>query len=150
MVIYLGADHGGFNLKETLKEYLKGKGYEVVDCGAATYDESDDYPDFAAAVALRVKSDPERGRGVLICKSGAGMDMAANRFRHVRAFIGFSADQVFDARHDDDANVLCLAASFISEPDARQMVDAFLQTPFEREERFLRRLDKIAQIEDQQ
>ena len=148
MVIYFGADHRGFSLKENLKASLKDQGYEVVDCGAAAYDEADDFPDFAAAVARNISSDPERGRGILVCGSGGGVTVAANKFRHVRACVGFATDQVFDMRHDEDLNVLCLASDYVNEIEAQKLVRVFLETPFDKEERFLRRLGKIGQIED--
>ena len=79
MTIYIGADHGGFNLKEYLKGILKNDGYDVVDCGASERVEGDDYPDFAAAVAEKVSRAPDQSRGILICRSGFGMDIAANK-----------------------------------------------------------------------
>ncbi len=147
MVIYLGADHRGFNLKEALKSFLRDEGYEVHDMGASDYNKDDDYVDFAVQVAGAVARDSEHGRGILICGSGTGMDIAANKFRGVRATLGAMADQVFSARHDDNANVLALAADFMSELEAKKMVKVFLQTPFGDEERYRRRLEKIANIE---
>jgi ribose 5-phosphate isomerase B len=146
MVIYFGADHRGFALKQKLIPALKEKGYEVVDMGAAEVIEGDDYVDYAKLVAERVSADPE-SRGVLICGSGAGMSIAANKLRRVRASLGMSNDEVFDARHDDDLNVLCLASEFVSEEDAKSMVNVFLSTPFSAEERYVRRLNKISELE---
>jgi len=149
MVIYLGADHRGFNLKELLKSYLKEEGYEVVDLGNSEYKEDDNYPDFGAAVAAKVSLDPPQSRGILLCGSGVGMDIVANKFRNVRSALAISADQIYDARHDDDVNVLCIAADFTSEIDAKKIVEVFLKTPFAKEERFRERLEKISQIENQ-
>jgi ribose 5-phosphate isomerase B len=149
MVIYFGADHRGFKLKETLKDFLHGQGYEVADLGAATYEQGDDYPDFAAAVAKKVSAEPEGDRGILICGSGIGMDVVANKFRGVRAAVAISADQIYSARHDDNANVLSLASDFISEEDAKKIAGVFVATPFSGEERHRRRLNKISQIESQ-
>jgi ribose 5-phosphate isomerase B len=146
MVIYFGADHRGFELKQKLIPALKEKGYEVVDMGASEVIEGDDYVDYAKLVAERVSTDPE-SRGVLICGSGAGMSIAANKLRRVRASLGMSNDEVFDARHDDDLNVLCLASEFVSEEDAKSMVNVFLSTPFSAEERYVRRLNKISELE---
>jgi ribose 5-phosphate isomerase B len=148
MVIYLGADHRGFELKEMIKRFLRDEGYEVADMGNTQKVEGDDYVDFARAVAEKVSRDPVKARGILFCGSGAGMDIAANKFRRVRSVLGFSADQVFDARHDDDVNVLSLAVDFVSENDAKNMVRVFLGTPFGGEERFRRRLEKISDIEN--
>ena len=148
MVIYLGADHRGYNLKGAINDFLHDKGYEVVDVGSNSYDEKDDYPDFAAAVGKKVSSDPERSRGILICGSGVGVDVAANKFKNVRSALGITSDQIYDARHDDDVNVLSLAADYMSPDDANKIVQVFLSTPFSGEERFSRRIEKISQIEN--
>src|SRR3989304_7052651 len=110
MLIFIGSDHRGFRLKEILKQFLAREGYEVVDKGNAVYDEKDDYPDFAKEVAGGVNADPGLRRGILICGSGVGVDVVANRFPRVRSGLAISSDQVFAARHDDDINVLSLAA----------------------------------------
>ena len=148
MTIYLGSDHGGFNLKEYLKNVLKNDGYDVVDCGPTARVEGDDYPDYAAPVAKQVSLAPDQSRGILICRSGFGMDIAANKFRNVRAGLAMSSDQAFQGRHDDDINVLCLAADFIDQSAAMNVVKAFLSTEFAKEERYARRLQKIADIEE--
>jgi len=147
MIIYIGADHRGFKLKETLKNFLHGEGYEVADLGAASFEQGDDYPDFAAAVGKKVSAEPERDRGILVCGSGVGMDVVANKFPGVRSAVAISADQIYAARHDDDVNVLCLAADFISDEDAQKIVEVFMATPFSGEERHKRRLEKISRIE---
>lgn len=147
MIIYIGADHRGYALKEELKAFLSGQAYTVEDKGNTAFDPLDDYPDFAAAVAREVSASPEGSRGILICHSGAGVDFVANKFPNVRSVLGFSADQVFDARHDDDVNILSLASDFIESTEAKKIVKVFLSTPFAREERFLRRLEKVARIE---
>jgi ribose 5-phosphate isomerase B len=147
MTIYLGADHGGFDLKEKIKAQLLNEAYDVVDCGATSLVPDDDYPDFAKAVGEAVGKNPEMDRGVLICRSGFGMDIAANKFPGIRAALPMSPDHAYQARHDDDANILVLPADFIEEPMALQILSTFLSTPFEREERFRRRLEKIARTE---
>ncbi|MBU6500713.1 MAG: RpiB/LacA/LacB family sugar-phosphate isomerase [Patescibacteria group bacterium] len=149
MLIYIGADHRGFKFKERLKAILHDQGYEVTDVGNEIYDEKDDYPDFAAEVGRRVSAESGGNRGVLICGSGAGVDIVANKFHDVRSVLGISTDQVFDARHDDDVNVLSLSADFTSEADAEKMVRVFLDTPFSGEERHKRRLKKIAAADNQ-
>jgi ribose 5-phosphate isomerase B len=149
MTIYLGADHRGFDLKEKLKQMLAGEGYDIVDCGATTLVPDDDYPDYARAVAEAVgkKFGDGGDRGILICGSGFGMDIAANKFRAVRAVLPMSPDHAYQARHDDDANVLALAADFTDEVTAEKIVKTFLSTPFAKEERYRRRLEKIAKSE---
>ncbi|MDO8537028.1 MAG: RpiB/LacA/LacB family sugar-phosphate isomerase [bacterium] len=148
MTIYLGADHRGFKLKEHIKKFLLGKGYQAVDLGASQYAETDDYPDYAQAVARKVAEDTEAGRGILICGSGVGVDIVANKFRGVHSAVAISPDQVYAGRHDDGANVLSLAADFIDEEEALKMVQIFLVTPFGTEPRYKRRLDKIIEIEN--
>ncbi len=150
MIIYIGADHRGFKLKEFIRDFLKNKGYEVVDLGNANYDQNDDYVDFAKEVAKRVGIDSNNSRGILVCGSGVGMDVTANKFRKVRSVLAISSDHVYEARHDDNANVLSIAANFTNESDAQKIVGTFLETSFGKEERYQRRLDKIAQIENEQ
>jgi ribose 5-phosphate isomerase B len=147
MVIYLGADHGGFALKEKLKAVLKQDGYDPADLGAATYRDGDDYPDFAIPVAEKVSVAPDEARGILICRSGFGMDIVANKFPGVRAALPLSPDHIYQGRHDDDVNVLCLAADFIDDATAQNIMKVFISTPFAGDERYARRLKKIAEAE---
>jgi len=147
MVIYIGADHRGFTLKEMLKKFLKDQAYQVVDFGNEKLDENDDYFDFAFAVAKEVSKDPSFGKGILICGSGVGMDVTANKFRNVRASLCFSPDQAMAARSDDDANILILPADFIDEEMAKRIVAVWLQTKFDGKENHLRRIKKIENLE---
>ncbi len=147
MVIYIGADHRGFELKESLKKYLIEGAYEVEDI-APNFSDGDDYPDIAKAVAVKVSRNLEQSMGIIICASGSGVDIVANKFKRIRSVLGISPDQVFDARHDDNVNVLSLAADFTDPGIARNMVKIFLETKFdEKEERFRRRLAKLLEIE---
>lgn len=149
MVIYLGADHNGVALQDRIRSFLKEQGYEVVDTNPAIADPQDDYPDSAAAVAGKISQDPGGSRGIVICGSGAGVTVVANKFRGALATLGFSADQVYSARHDDNVNILAVAAKFTREDDVMKMVRTFLDTSFDTtQERYRRRLDKIAAIED--
>ncbi len=147
MTIYIGADHGGFNLKEYLKAALANEAYTVVDCGAAMVVPDDDYPDYALIVAKKVSADPMQNRGILICRSGFGMDITANKVDGVRSALAMSPDHAYQARHDSDANVLALAADFLDEPTALKIVKVFLGTPFAKEEKYARRLEKVRAIE---
>jgi ribose 5-phosphate isomerase B len=147
MIIYIGADHRGFYLKETLKQALRIDGYELIDLGNAESDGGDDYLDFASAVAEKVAGTGEEVRGIVICGSGIGVDVVANKFSGVRSALAISADQIRAGRQDDDVNVLSLAADFIKPEDALNIARVFISTPFKKEERFSRRLGKIAQIE---
>ncbi len=149
MIIYIGSDHGGFDLKEHLKEVLKNLAYEVADMGPAVKVPSDDYVDYAKAVAEKISLAPETDRGILICRSGFGMDIAANKFNHVRAALASTPDEMFQGRHDDNVNVLCLAADFVDAATAEKIVKVFLSTPFATEDRYARRLAKIDKIESE-
>ncbi len=146
MKIYLGADHRGFELKEHLKLWLIEEEYEVVDCGNVKYDPEDDFTDFSFAVAEKVQQDPQ-SRGIVICGSGAGVNIAANKVKGIRASTGINADEVRYARKHDDLNVLAISAEYSDFEQAKKMIIIFLTTPFQPEEKYVRRLDKIKQYE---
>jgi len=145
MTIYIGADHRGFHLKEILKIFLKEIGYEVVDFGNDHYDENDDYPDFVLPVAKKVAENPEQNRGIVLGASGQGEAIAANKVKGIRAavFYGGPEEIIKLSREHNNANILSLGASFLSEEQARQTVRVWLETPFSGEERHKRRLEKI-------
>jgi len=147
MLIYIGADHRGFKLKEFLKKYLEEAGYEVHDLGNSKHDIDDDYPDFAMKVAKEVSLNPGGARGILACGSGIGVDVVANKYRNVRSALASTPDQAASSRRDDDANVLSLAADFLTEREAEKIVSTWLQTDFSEEKRHRRRLEKIEKIE---
>ena len=147
MLIYIGADHKGYALKEAIKNNLAQQGYQPQDVGNTENDPNDDYPKFAAAGGRSVQDSPTEARGIAICGSGAGADIVVNKFQGVRSVLGFSTDQVFDARRDDDVNVLALPASFVDEETANRIVKVFLTTPFSGEERHKRRITEITEIE---
>ncbi len=147
MIVYIGADHNGFAFKKELIPFIRDKGYEVIDMGNAEEDPDDDYPKFARAVAEKVSADYERARGVLVCGSGVGMDIVANKTYWVRSALVMNPDQAFDSRHDDDANVLVLPAHYIRLEDAKKIVSTWLETPFSGEPRHERRLQEIYHLE---
>ena len=142
MKIALGADHAGFALKEKLKAKLAAEGHEVEDAGTHS-GESTDYPDYAFDVAGRVARG-EAERGVLVCSSGIGMSIAANKVHGIRAAAAASVDQARLSRAHNDANVLALGASFLDQDEAGKMVDVFLSTGFDGG-RHARRVGKITQ-----
>lgn len=146
-MIYLGADHRGYKLKEKLKDYLSALGRELEDMGAHKYDEDDDYPDFAKPVAEKVAKDPENNHGILLCGSGIGMDIVANRYKGVRCALVSTVDLAAHARRNDNCNVLSLAADILEEKKMKKMVKTFLETEFSEEEKYVRRLGKIEEIE---
>lgn len=144
--IYLGADHRGFELKEGLKEWLKADGYQVVDCGNENLDKDDDYVDFSLEVAKRVQGDDE-SLGVVLCGSGVGVAVAANKVAGIRAGQALNEEQVAHARANDQINVLSLAADHLKLAEAKKMVHSFISTSVSDKERHLRRLAKIAAYE---
>ena len=146
MKIAIGADHAGFALKERLSGKLKEAGHEVVDFGTDST-ESTDYPDFAAAVGRAVTSQ-ECERGLLVCSSGVGMSIAANKIPGVRAALGVNADEVSYTRRHNDANVLAIGAKYTDEKLATELVETFLSTEFEGG-RHARRIEKINQLEQE-
>lgn len=146
MKIYIGADHRGFSLKEKVSKWLYEAGYEFYDVGANHFDPEDDNPLFAQEVGSLVSKD-KNSRGVLICGSGVGMDITANKFDGVRASIGFKVDQVKAGRNDDDMNILVIAADFMKEEEVKKMVKVFLETDFDKKKRHKRRLEQIKRIE---
>ena len=142
-MIFIGADHRGFELKAKIAKWLAGRGYEFEDLGAYERDTSDDYVDYAIAVGERVGA----GRGIVICGSGVGADIAANKVEGVRCGLGWEADQVYAARKDDNINVLALASDNIEEEKALRLVETFLETEFVQTDRYLRRIEKISRFE---
>lgn len=147
-MIYLGADHRGFKLKEELKKHLIEEGHEVEDLGAFEYKKDDDYPDFAAAVAVKVAENPGAYRGILICGSGHGVDIVANKYENIRAALCFNRQVAAQSREHEDANVLVLASDWLDSADAKDIVIVWLGKSFSGEERHIRRLNKIREIEE--
>lgn len=147
MRVVIGADHAGFALKEALKEYLGEQGFEIVDVGAHEYDGSDDYPDFSEAVGRAVVAG-EAPRGILVCGSGVGACIAANKIKGVRACLCHDIYSATQGVEHDDMNVLCLGGLIVGEALARKLVDGFLGATFIGEGRFQRRLEKVLALEE--
>lgn len=154
MKVYLATDHAGFELKESIKSYLIEKSLEVEDCGAFEKNPDDDYPDFISKAAKKVSQDetpasPAGGsKAIVFGKSGAGECIVANKIKNIRAVVGFNLDNVRLSKTHNDANVLCLGSQFISESLAKEMIDIFLNTEFSNEDRHIRRINKISEIEN--
>lgn len=148
-MIYIGADHRGYQLKEDLKKYLESLNHQYEDIGPFSYDLNDDFVDFAIGVASKVGLEPNEHQGILICRNGAGMDFAANKLINIRATVGFNVEQVRLARNDDNINIISLPSDFITIEQAKAIVEIFLKTKFEGHERQLRRLEKIKLLEKQ-
>ena len=148
MKIFIDSDHNGYALKHYLVDYLRRSGYEVYDVGPDTRDPNDDYPIVASRVvsALRTDHNPQN-KGILICGSGQGVCIAANRFKGIRASLCWSNREAIAARNDDDCNVLCLPAHMLSEDKARSVVHTWLSTPFAGAPRFKRRIDQLDELD---
>lgn len=146
-MIYLGADHRGFELKERLKKRLVDEGYELTDLGNDHLDLGDDYVDFAAKVAEATVQLPEN-RGILLCGSGAGVDMVANKVPGIRSALVFDVARAKQAREHEDANVISLPTDILDEETAWEITEVFLNTPFSNDKRHVRRLQKLKQVED--
>lgn len=146
-MLYLGADHRGFQLKEKVKAYLQEKGIPFEDLGAFEYNPDDDYPDFAYIVAKRIAQNPEAHKGILLCGSAHGVDIVANKVKNVYSLLAWSVKSL---QLHGQPNVLSLPADFLSEKEALEIVKTFLEAEFplpERGERDLRRMAKIRKIE---
>ena len=145
--VALGADHGGFSLKNELVTRLH-ETFEVLDLGSRTFDRDDDYPDFALAVAQAVASGQAQ-RGILVCGSGVGACIAANKVRGARACLCHDTYSAHQGVEHDDMNILCLGARVVGTELAGELVDAFLKVNFSGETRHRRRLEKVLAIEQQ-
>lgn len=146
-MIYLASDHGGFDLKEALKGFLKNEKFKFTDLGPKKFNKEDDYPDFAQMVAEKISKNPNTDLGILICRSGQGMAIAANKFKNVRAALVWNNIEAIMSRQDDMTNVLCLPAQFLSRDTAFHLVLKWLETPWGKQERHKRRIEKISNWE---
>lgn len=166
MVVHLAADHAGFELKEKVRDFLRKEGYQVEDHGTYEYDKNDDYPDFISLATEAISKDPD-GRAIIFGSSGQGEAVVANKFKNVRAVVfygpytpnhnvditgrvsGDPYEMIRLTREHNDANVLSLGARFLKEEDALKAVKLWLEAPFTNEERHVRRINKIKEIEQQ-
>ncbi|MCI8335657.1 MAG: ribose 5-phosphate isomerase B [Peptococcaceae bacterium] len=144
MKIVLGSDHAGFSLKETIKEHLSSQGLDVIDCGTDS-EESVDYPDFAEKVG-RTICDGICEKGILVCGTGIGISIAANKLPGIRAAVCHDVFTAQASREHNDANILAMGARVLSPSLALEMVDTWLATPFSGG-RHQRRIDKISALE---
>jgi len=146
MKLALGSDHAGYVMKRGLVEWLQKEGHEVEDVFPERYDPQDDYPDAAAAVARAVASGRAE-RGVIICGSGVGASVAANKIKGVRAGLCHDTYSAHQGVEHDDINVICLGSRVIGEATAQEVLTAFLRARFSGEERHRRRLQKTMALE---
>ncbi len=144
--LYIAGDHGGYALKKRLIRFVENElARPITDLGPVEHVDHDDYTDYAFPLATQVAT--EHARGILICRNGIGVCMAANKVTGIRAGIGYNIAAAESMMKDDNTNVLCLAADHLSEDFAMAIVKRWLETPFSEAERHVRRLDKIEEFE---
>ncbi len=166
MKIYLASDHAGFEFKNEIKQYLSSKNYEIIDCGPDHFDKNDDYPDFVSKAAEAVSKDPTGSIGVLCANSGQAEAMLANKYKNVRCALFYAPAVAISAvdvtgrvstdpfeiinlaREHNNANMLSLSGKFMDLKTAEEAIERFLNTPFPEEERHVRRINKISEIEN--
>lgn len=146
MKIVIGADHAGLELKNIIKAKLTEAGYELLDVGAHEYVKTDDYPDFAESLG-RVISSKQADRGILLCGSGVGASIAANKVKGVRACLCHDIYSAAQGVEHDDMNVICIGGQIVGPALAWKLVMGFISAEFLPEERFIRRLNKVLAIE---
>lgn len=146
-MIYIGADHRGFERKNEIFKFLNSRGIEIKDCGAYSYDKSDDYNDPAVTVARSVRRDPS-ACGILICGSALGVTIQANRFKGVRAITATDEELIRLGREHNNANIICLSADFMTTEEMINLVKVFLTTKFSQEPRHIHRINRLDERED--
>ncbi len=146
-MIYISSDHRGLELKKYLVESLVAEGLGIVDLGPMDLDTEDDYPDFAKLVAEKIQENFEN-LGVLICANGVGISIAANKIDGVRAALSWNPKHAASSRNDDGANVLVLPADYVTKEEALEILMTWLSTNFSGEDRHIRRIQKISELEE--
>ena len=149
MRVVIGADHNGFECKDMVRQWLEAAGHSVIDVGPHELDPSDDYPDFARLVGESLQRG-EADRGILLCGSGVGASIAANKMRGIRAGLCHDAYSAHQAVEHDNVNVLCLGPRVVGPALMEELVVAFLAATFTGEERHARRLAKVTALEQQE
>ena len=147
MKICISADHGGFELKKILIKHIKSLGLNIDDLNDTDFDPKDDYPDTTKLVAESI-SNNKYDKGIVLCGSGVGASVVANKFKNVRAVICHDTYSASQGVEHDDMNVICLGGRIVTESLAKEIVEEFIKAEFQDEERFQRRKDKISDIEE--
>lgn len=147
-MIFIGADHRGFELKERLKKRLEDDGYQITDLGNDHLDGNDDYVIFAEKVAKAV-AENINSFGIILCGSGAGVDIVANKIDNIRSALAFDITRAKQAREDEDANVISLPADTLDEETGYEIVKTFLTTQFSEAARHIRRLKELEKVEEE-
>jgi len=141
-MLFIASDHAGYVKKEHLKKYFEAHSISFQDLGALTFDKHDDYPDYAKKLSREVIKN-KKNKGILLCGSGQGVCITANKIRGIRAALAWNTQSAKISRTDDDANVLCLAARLLSQKQLERITQAWLTTPFSKKSRHKRRIQKI-------
>lgn len=144
-MIYIASDHGGYNLKQKIIQYLNDKGIDIEDMGAKTLNPEDDYTDYVIPMVKKVLENP-KNRGIALCRSGDGVNITANRFKGIRATLSWNKGHAVKSKIDDDTNVLSIPSDYITEQETLDMVDAWLNTEFSALPRYIRRIKKMEVI----
>ena len=142
MKVFLGADHGGWEMKESLKKWFEGKDYEIVDVGSKELIKDDDFVDYGVSVAEGVSGN-DGSMGILLCRNGFGMMITANKIEGIRCGLAFDEGAVRRGREDDDLNCLSIPADYLDLSEVEKMVEIFLETEFSGKERYKRRIAKL-------
>ncbi len=145
-MIFIGADHAGYKTKEYIKRFLDKQGMDYKDVGTDSEKKPDDYPDYAKKVARAVAKDPKKNRGILICGTGTGMVMAANKVKDIRAALIYDRYTAVKSREDNDANIAALRGRGFGKEKAKQLVKVWLDTDFSKKQKHKRRIKKISGI----
>lgn len=147
-MIYIGTDHGGYDFKEKLKSWMEENNIVFEDLGPDSFDPNDDYPDFIVPVAKKTVENPE-SLGIVLGRSGNGEAIAANKVKGTRAALCLNVEMAKKAKEHNNANVLSLGADYINFDQAKEIVEAFIKTPFSNDKRHVRRIEKIKEIENE-
>ena len=142
-MLYLTSDHGGFELKAKIKDFLSREKIDFVDLGPERFDPKDDYPEFAHRLARAIKSGSDRG--IIICRSGQGTAITVNRHSNIRAIVAFTPEMAEHGRADNDSNVLSLGADYLNADQASEIIKVWLATPFSGKQRHQKRIAQIDQ-----
>ncbi len=146
-MLYIASDHGGFNLKNQLIDFVKNQQIDITDLGPFNLNNEDDYPDFAVPLTEKITENLKENKGILICRNGVGESIVANKIKGIRAALTWTPNHTMTARKDDDVNVIALPADYIDLETAKQIVVTFLETAFSNDPKYARRLNKISEIE---
>lgn len=145
-MIYISSDHRGLILKDHIVSELTKRDIEITDMGPKSLDPEDDYPDYASLVAKKVQEN-DQDKGIVICANGVGVSITANKFSGIRASLSWTPEHAQSSRKDDNSNILALPSDYITKENALETALSWINTPFSNEDRHIRRINKIKDIE---